>query len=600
MTTGNNPTDTLLAGVDAVPGKSLLAAGGVALSLYLLYRQALPKPIPGIPYDEQSAKRIMGDLPSFQAKLDEGSAARMFWPEQFNKHSLPVSQYFMGPWAGPAVAIGDYREVHDILLRHGKDLRRGPSNAASWRGTMHKHFIGMEDDNPEFKSAKALGKDLMTPSFLHEVNAPASYQKVLNIVKLWQLKAELAEGHAFDAAMDLGYLTYDIILAAAANVDDSEAQINKYFQKLQEMPQPVRLPSSKTELAEFPPSELTDLLSSLFAIAEASGKAFQTPLPGLFHMFNNRKAKMRKAYHDRDTIMRSCIRDAVRRLQDDGASFKPTSAVDYIVKREAAAAEKEGREPDFFSDTMVQIIFGYLLGGQDSTHSTLSFLVKRLAANQPIQSKLRETLRETFPEAWSQRAQPPLKELVKAQIPYLDAVVEEVLRIDPPGIGVSRETNKDIEVLGYKIPKNTTLFFSFNGPTYTSKGYHPDSKAGGEALRSESSRSHAGATDVDDWTKSAFPADEFHPERWLKTSDQGQDGKAFNPRAGPFMSFSAGTRVCWGQRLAYLELKLVATVLVWNFVFNRLPENLEDWIYDEDLFLKPKNCWVQLSSAWDV
>lgn len=626
MTTGNNPTDALLVGVDAVPGKNLIAAGGVALSLYLLYRRALPKPIPGIPYDEQSAKRIMGDIPFFQERINEGSAARMFWSEQFDKYSLPVSQYFMGPWAGPAVAIGDYREVHDILLRHSKDLRRGPANAASWRGTMHKHFIGMEDDNPAFKAAKALGKDLMTPSFLHEVwpviyregvcvscsscsltrvfrtqvNAPASYQKVLNIVKLWQLKAEAAKGHAFDASVDLGYLTYDIILAAAANINDSEAQINKYFQKLQEMSQPVTLPSSKTELAEFPPCELTDLLTSLFAIAEASGKAFQVPLPGLFHFFNNRTAKMRKAFHDRDTILKSCITDAVQRLQEDGTNFKPTSAVDYIVKREAAAAEKERREPDFFSDTMVQIIFGYLLGGQDSTHATLSFLVKRLAANQSVQTKLRETLRKTFPEAWSQRVHPPLQDLVKAQIPYLDAVIEEVLRIDPPGIGVSRETTKDIEVLGYKIPRNTTLFFSFNGPTYTSKGFHPDAKAGGEALRSESSRSHADATDVDDWTKSAFPANEFHPERWLKESDQGEEGAIYNPRAGPFLSFSTGTRVCWGKRLAYLELKLVATVLVWNFVFNRLTENLEDWIYGEELFLKPKNCRVQLSSAWDV
>ncbi|KAH7037441.1 putative cytochrome P450 [Microdochium trichocladiopsis] len=593
-----SPADALLAGIDTLPGKSLLAAGGVALSLYLLYRQALPKPLPGIPFDEESAKRILGDVPYLQAMKDQGLAARMFWPEQFDKYGTAVSQYFMGPTQKAAVALGDYREVHDLLLRHGKDLCRGPLVASVWHGVMPAHFIGMEEDNPAFKAAKALGKDLMTPSFLHEVNAPASYQKVLSIVKLWQFKSELAEGRAFDAAVDLGYLTYDIITAAALNIDDNDTQIRKYIRELGELKQPATVPASTTEPAEFPPSELTDMLSALFTIAGASGKAFQVPSPKLFHLFNNRTAKMKKAYHDRDTIIRSYIGDAVRRLQEEGDNFKPTSAMDFIVMREAAAAKKENRAPDFYSDTVVQVTFGYLLGGQDSTHATLSFLVKRIGANQAVQTRLRDTLRKAFPEAWSQRAQPPLQELVKAQIPYLDAVIEEVLRIDPPAVGITRETKKEIKILGHTIPKDTVLFLSFMGPTYTSKGFLPEKT--GEALRSESSRSHAGAYDVDDWTKSGYPADEYHPDRWLKESEDGSGELTFNPRAGPFLTFSTGTRVCWGKRLAYLELKLVVTVLVWNFVFERLPENLEDWVYDEDLFMKPKNCRVKLSSAWDV
>jgi len=30
---------------------------------FWLYRQLLPKPIPGIPYNKRSAKRILGDIP---------------------------------------------------------------------------------------------------------------------------------------------------------------------------------------------------------------------------------------------------------------------------------------------------------------------------------------------------------------------------------------------------------------------------------------------------------------------------------------------------------------------------------------------------------
>lgn len=35
----------------------------IILTGYRLYRIALQKPIPGIPYNEHAAKRLMGDLP---------------------------------------------------------------------------------------------------------------------------------------------------------------------------------------------------------------------------------------------------------------------------------------------------------------------------------------------------------------------------------------------------------------------------------------------------------------------------------------------------------------------------------------------------------
>ncbi|KAJ1324668.1 long-chain fatty acid omega-monooxygenase [Microdochium nivale] len=387
-------------------------------------------------------------------------------------------------------------------------------------------------------------------------------------------------------------------MAAAANLDDKDTQLRSYVQRLGAMQNPATVPSSKTEVAEFPADELTDMFKALEAIGVAVSGSLSAPSIKLFHVFNNRKAKMQKAFYDRDTILRQYIRDAVKRLHENGDSFKPASAIDFIVIREAAAAEKEGREPDFYSDTIIQIAFGYLLGGQDSTHSTLSYFVKRIGVAQDVQTKLRETLRETFPDAYAKREQPPLSELVKAHIPYLDAVIEEVLRLDAPTPVVRRQTKKEFKVLGYTIPKYTTVLLGLKGPTYTAPGYLPEK--GGEALRSESSRSHAGTMGVDDWSKSAFPPGEYIPERWLKESDGGSGGLIFDPKAGPFLTFSTGNRVCWGKRLAYLELKLVTTVLVWNFVFNRLPSNLEDWEYVEDLFIKPKRSLVHLSSAWDV
>lgn len=48
--------------VSASPGTALIG-GGVVLVLYLLYRAALPRPFPDIPYNRGAASKLFGDVP---------------------------------------------------------------------------------------------------------------------------------------------------------------------------------------------------------------------------------------------------------------------------------------------------------------------------------------------------------------------------------------------------------------------------------------------------------------------------------------------------------------------------------------------------------
>ena len=43
-------------------GKAVLVSG-LAAALYLGYRTALPKPLPGIPYNKDAATNLLGDVP---------------------------------------------------------------------------------------------------------------------------------------------------------------------------------------------------------------------------------------------------------------------------------------------------------------------------------------------------------------------------------------------------------------------------------------------------------------------------------------------------------------------------------------------------------
>lgn len=216
-------------------------------------------------------------------------------------------------------------------------------------------------------------------------------------------------------------------------------------------------------------------------------------------------------------------------------------------------------------------------------------VVKHLGEQQQIQTKLREALFQAYPDARASNKQPGLDDILKTKVPYLDAFIEEVLRASNPSMVVSKEALEDMTILGHHIPQGTMLIFSTYGPTINHAGARVD-----ESLRSESCQKHRDEG-LGDWADGEFPGEEFHPERWLRPSEDGTGELVFDPKAGPMLTFSAGPRMCWGRRLAYLELKLVVTLFVWNFAFGKLPAHLHDWGIEDDLFIKPKHSHVKLS-----
>lgn len=143
-----------------------LAAGLAGLVLYLVWLALLPKPIPGIPYNARSARRIFGDIPD----LAKSMGRRDWFALQSVKLGSPIFQLFLRPFAKPWVIIADFRESQDILLRRGKEFDRSYRNFEGFAGVVPNHHITMRSADPRFKGNKELVKDLMTPQFLSEVS----------------------------------------------------------------------------------------------------------------------------------------------------------------------------------------------------------------------------------------------------------------------------------------------------------------------------------------------------------------------------------------------------------------------------------------------
>jgi cytochrome P450 len=187
-----------------------------------------------------------------------------------------------------------------------------------------------------------------------------------------------------------------------------------------------------------------------------------------------------------------------------------------------------------------------------------------------------------FPAAISEARQPTAKEISKANIPYLDAVIEEVLRVGQPTPMVAREAMVDTILLGHMIPKGTTLLVNSAGP-----GYHGRPVQVPDSVRSDTARSKyfGGQWDPKD-------IDIFNPDRWLKKDETGDI--VYDPQAGPFLSFGMGPRGCFGRRLAYLEMRMVLTLLLWNFKFRKLEGELASYSTLEAVTVMPKFCYVGL------
>lgn len=212
--------------------------------------------------------------------------------------------------------------------------------------------------------------------------------------------------------------------------------------------------------------------------------------------------------------------------------------------------------------------------------------MKRLTASPDVQTKLRNVLRAAIPAAVEQNRLPTLLEIIKTPMPYADAVIEEVLRMHPALQMQTRDATTDTTLLGRHVPKGTTVWIIPLGPSYDAPAMPV-----ADNLRSETSLAKGCAH----WA-SLDDLHEFKPDRWLKPDEETGVLK-FDSKAAPMQTFGGGLRACFGRRLAYIQIKVLAALLVWNFEFLPLDEELAGFDVQETTITKPVHCYVRLGRA---
>ncbi len=208
---------------------------------------------------------------------------------------------------------------------------------------------------------------------------------------------------------------------------------------------------------------------------------------------------------------------------------------------------------------------------------------------------MRRELRASHSSALEEKRLPTHAEITGSNIPYLNAFIEELFRLAHTVSAQNRSNSKDTVLLGYRIPKGTMVFFSNRGPSFTEPPMPIDEaqrhETSQQALKDGRARSYDALFNCDDDNR----LDLFLPERWLVSSSETGGKEVFDPAAWPTMPFGAGERACFGRRLAYMELKLLVTLLVWKFDFMQCPDALSSYEDIEVISRKPIHNYVCLS-----
>lgn len=164
----------------------------------------------------------------------------------------------------------------------------------------------------------------------------------------------------------------------------------------------------------------------------------------------------------------------------------------------------------------------FMFEGHDTVTSAISFVLKALSKNKPIQDLLYDEMKQIIGD----KTRPSHDDL--QELKYLDRVIKESLRLYPSVPAIGRYITSEITLkTGYTLPVGTVVLMSIYWLHRNEKNFPNPS--------------------------------EFNPDNFLPEAVANRTPFAYIP-------FSAGHRNCIGQKFAMMELKSIVTQIVLNYI----------------------------------
>lgn len=313
------------------------------VSLYALYQRFLPKPIPGIPYNEKASKRLLGDAPDMMEELKVTSEFNLWCARQVEKMRSPLCQVFVNPFTKPWLLLADFPEAQDIMMRR-KEFDR--STFISDGMLPLGNFQARAKTNEDWKASRLWVQDLMTPTFLNNFAGPSVHSHVLELVSIWTTKARLAKSRPFKAAGDLMSVATDTMISFSFgdNLDCSDAKPQlDLLAQLDPSKLDIRGYNDEVVYPQAPIHEFVTAAHQGTEIVEVSVNAWIPRLLAVWH--RNFSQWYRGVMDIKERVVREQIGIALQNVRKGEVK----TSVEHMLVREEAIASKAGRQPDYFS-----------------------------------------------------------------------------------------------------------------------------------------------------------------------------------------------------------------------------------------------------------
>jgi cytochrome P450 len=239
----------------------------------------------------------------------------------------------------------------------------------------------------------------------------------------------------------------------------------------------------------------------------------RSPLKIPMHWPTPSNLRAERAYQFLDSLVYGIIEE--RRRRRDAGEPEGRDVLSLLMN----AMDEDGSR--MTAKQLRDEVMTLFIAGHETTAVTLGWLWHLLAHHPQVEARLCEELQSVL------RGRAPTPEDLP-RMPYLDAVVHEVLRLYPAAYVLQRTSVEPFDLAGYHFPVNTTVIMS-------------------------------------QWIVHRDPLlfdapEEFRPERWL-------DGLESRLHPYAYFPFGGGPRRCIGQIFALMEAALVAATLAQKFRF---------------------------------
>lgn len=250
----------------------------------------------------------------------------------------------------------------------------------------------------------------------------------------------------------------------------------------------------------------------------------------------------------RHLLLRFALRRLERRIYAILARRRASGRRDDLLDMLIEATDEDGSRWDdrIVRDELLTVV----MSGRETISLALTYTWHLLARHPEAARRLRDEVESVLGG----------REVTSgglSQLPYLDAVVKESLRLYPPSWHFGREAVEDCAVGGYTIPKGATVMVS-------QWAMHRDARY--------------------------FAApEEFRPERWL-------DGSLKDLPRYAYLPFGGGPRVCLGQHFANASVRLVVATVAQRYIFSDSGDHSLKLV--PTVTLRPKHpVWVSVSEG---